>query len=194
MSADLHNLQTRKNVGKARDLLHSLVPRAQCFCFYDVDHRCVWSSDGADDYETDNFVADLPEAVTRQVIRSLSEQDKERLQAVLAYPEDSAGRRMQTEFVAVPPYWSVGQTIDYLRDSEDLPDSFAQIFVIDPTFHLVGAVVHAGSVGLRDVELAACCGVRAGDEHGHVQRGVRLRLAERHRGWCGPWDRHGPGA
>ena len=61
MSADLHTLQTRKNVGKAKGLLHSLVPRAQCFCFYGPDRQCVWSSDGADDYEVDNFVVDLPD-------------------------------------------------------------------------------------------------------------------------------------
>ncbi len=63
MSADLHNLQTRKNIGKAKDLLHSLVPRAQCFCFYSTGRQCVWSSDGADDYEIDNFVTDLPEEI-----------------------------------------------------------------------------------------------------------------------------------
>ncbi|MDH3416951.1 MAG: GGDEF domain-containing protein, partial [Gammaproteobacteria bacterium] len=61
LSADLHTLQTRKNVGKAKGLLHSLVPRAQCFCFYGPDRKCVWSSDGADDYEVDNFVVDLPD-------------------------------------------------------------------------------------------------------------------------------------
>jgi len=61
LSAELHNLQTRKNIGKAKGLLHSLVPRAQCFCFYGSDRQCVWSSDGADDYEVDNFVVDLPE-------------------------------------------------------------------------------------------------------------------------------------
>ena len=61
MSAELHNLQTRKNIGKAKGLLHSLVPRAQCFCFYDVTRQCMWSSDGADDYEIDNFIADLPD-------------------------------------------------------------------------------------------------------------------------------------
>jgi len=61
LSADLHSLQTRKNIGKAKGLLHSLAPRAQCFCFYDVAGYCVWSSDGADDYEIDNFVASLPE-------------------------------------------------------------------------------------------------------------------------------------
>jgi len=63
LPADLHNLQTRKNIGKAKGLLHSLVPRAQCFCFYDVQRNCVWSSDGADDYETDNFIADLPDEI-----------------------------------------------------------------------------------------------------------------------------------
>ena len=63
MAAELHNLQTRKNIGRAKDLLHSLVPRAQCFCFYDTGRQCVWSSDGADDYEVDNFVADIPEEI-----------------------------------------------------------------------------------------------------------------------------------
>jgi hypothetical protein len=61
LSADLHTLQTKKNVGKAKGLLNSLVPRAQCFCFYGPDRQCVWSSDGADDYEVDNFVVDLPD-------------------------------------------------------------------------------------------------------------------------------------
>ena len=60
MSADVHSLNSRKNIGKAKDLLQSLVPRAQCFCFYDSERACAWSSDGADDYETDEFVAELP--------------------------------------------------------------------------------------------------------------------------------------
>ncbi len=63
MSADVHSLITRKNIGRAKGLLHSLVPRAQCFCFYGIDRNCVWSSDGADDYEIDNFVAELPDVV-----------------------------------------------------------------------------------------------------------------------------------
>ena len=63
LSADLHNLQARKNIGKAKSLLHSLVPRAQCFCFYDTQGHCLWSSDGADDYEIDNFIADLPDEI-----------------------------------------------------------------------------------------------------------------------------------
>jgi diguanylate cyclase (GGDEF)-like protein len=63
MSADLHHLEMRKSIGKAKGLLHSLVPRAQCFCYYDLDRNCVWSSDGVDDYEIDNLVTDLPAEV-----------------------------------------------------------------------------------------------------------------------------------
>jgi magnesium transporter len=47
---------------------------------------------------------------------------------------------MQTEFVAVPPFWTVGQTIDYMRENEGLPEFFTQIFVIDPTFKLLGSL------------------------------------------------------
>ena len=65
MSADVHNLMTRKNIGAAKGLLQSLVPRAQCFCFYDLARLCVWSSDGADDHEIDNFIADLPDEIMR---------------------------------------------------------------------------------------------------------------------------------
>ncbi|MBT8077683.1 MAG: EAL domain-containing protein [Gammaproteobacteria bacterium] len=60
MTAEIHDFVTRKNIASAKGLLQSLVPRAQCFCFYDRDQKCVWSSDGADDYEIDNYVAELP--------------------------------------------------------------------------------------------------------------------------------------
>jgi len=63
VAADVYDLNMKKNVGKAGGLLHSLVPRAHCFCFYDMERECGWSSDGAEDYEVDSFVADLPEEV-----------------------------------------------------------------------------------------------------------------------------------
>lgn len=63
MAAEVRNLITRKNIGSAKGLLQSLVPRAQCFCFYGLDRSCIWSSDGVDDYEIDNFVAELPEDI-----------------------------------------------------------------------------------------------------------------------------------
>ena len=59
VAADIHSLTTKRNIGKAADLLQSLVPRAQCFCFYGIDRNCIWSSDGADDYEVNEFIAEL---------------------------------------------------------------------------------------------------------------------------------------
>jgi magnesium transporter len=75
-----------------------------------------------------------------EILSQLPFTERIRLRRALDYPEETAGRRMQTEFVAVPPFWTVGQTIDYMREDKNLPDSFSQIFVIDPTFRLLGAV------------------------------------------------------
>jgi diguanylate cyclase (GGDEF)-like protein len=61
--ADVYSLATLANLSKVKRLLQSLVPRAQCFCFYDSERRCAWSSDGADDYEIDAFVSALPNDV-----------------------------------------------------------------------------------------------------------------------------------
>ncbi|MEC9368370.1 MAG: magnesium transporter [Pseudomonadota bacterium] len=76
----------------------------------------------------------------KEVLDTLPDEEREALQRSLDFPEDSAGRLMQTEFIAVPPFWSVGQTIDYMREDANLPDKFSEIFVTDPTFHVVGNV------------------------------------------------------
>ena len=86
------------------------------------------------------ILEDLDEADQKEILAALPFTERVRLRRSLDYPEDTAGRRMQTEFVAVPPFWTVGQTIDYMRDEEDLPESFSQIFVIDPTFKLLGSI------------------------------------------------------
>jgi len=86
------------------------------------------------------ILEDLDEEDQEEILAKLPFTERVRLRRSLDYPESTAGRRMQTEFVAVPPFWTVGQTIDYMREDEDLPDSFTQIFVIDPTFKLLGAV------------------------------------------------------
>jgi len=72
MTAEVHDLSEKKNIGKAAGLLHSLVPRAQVFCFYDLERECVWSSDGAEDYEIDNFVTELPD----DLIEKFDEKDE----------------------------------------------------------------------------------------------------------------------
>jgi len=58
----------------------------------------------------------------------------------LSYPEDTAARIMQREFTAIPSNWSVGQTIDYLRENKDLPDEFLEIFIVDSDFKPIGTV------------------------------------------------------
>ncbi|MEO3385669.1 magnesium transporter [Mesorhizobium sp. CAU 1741] len=86
------------------------------------------------------ILEDLDQEDRDEILAQLPFTERIRLRRALDYPEETAGRRMQTEFVAVPPFWTVGQTIDYMREDRNLPDSFSQIFVIDPTFRLLGAV------------------------------------------------------
>ena len=100
-------------------------------------------AEGVRDLETDDAAAileDLDDPDKDAILEQIPFVDRVQLQRVLDYPEDSAGRRMQTDFIAVPPFWTIGQTIDYLRDAEDLPDEFYQIFVIDPGFRLQGTI------------------------------------------------------
>ena len=90
------------------------------------------------------ILEDLEPEDRQEILEKLPFLERLRLRRALDYPEESAGRRMQTEFVAVPPFWTVGQTIDYMREDENLPDRFAQIYVVDPSFRLLGAVdLHA---------------------------------------------------
>ena len=86
------------------------------------------------------ILEDLDQEDQDEILAQLPFTERIRLKRALEYPEETAGRRMQTEFVAVPPFWTVGQTIDYMREDVNLPDRFTQIYVIDPTFRLLGAV------------------------------------------------------
>ena len=86
------------------------------------------------------ILEDLDQEDQEEILSQLPFTERIRLRRSLDYPEETAGRRMQTEFVAVPPFWTIGQTIDYMREDKNLPDRFSQIFVIDPSFKLVGAI------------------------------------------------------
>ncbi len=100
-------------------------------------------AEGLGDLDSDDAVyilEDMDEADQAEILGGLPYADRAQLQRALDYPEESAGRRMQTEFIAVAPFWTVGQTIDYMREARDLPDSFYEIYVVDPAFHLLGAV------------------------------------------------------
>ena len=83
----------------------------------------------------------LDEPFQHDVIHKLSAKTRLALEEGLSFPEDSAGRLMQRETVAVPEFWTVGKTIDYLRTAaEDLPEDFFDVFIISPTYHIIGEI------------------------------------------------------
>ncbi|MDC1476132.1 magnesium transporter [Pelagibacteraceae bacterium] len=86
------------------------------------------------------ILENLNEEKKNVVLSKLPPKDKFLLQEGLSFPEDSAARIMQREFTAIPSNWSVGQTIDYLRESKDLPKEFLEIFIIDSNFKPIGTV------------------------------------------------------
>lgn len=113
--------------------------------------------------ETDDaldIIEDFGDDFQRDVIRKLSAKTRLALEEGLSFPEDSAGRLMQREVVAVPEFWTVGKTIDYLRSaSPDLPEEFFDIIVVTPSYHVTGEiplrrlVCSRRSVKLADIKL-----------------------------------------
>jgi hypothetical protein len=98
-------------------------------------------ADIAAELDTDDAVAiieDMEEDDQRAVLRALAPDDRAAIEEALSYPEESAGRLMQRELIAVPEHWSVGQVIDYLRENQDLTTDFWEVFVVDPQHRPVG--------------------------------------------------------
>ncbi len=86
------------------------------------------------------LLEDLDEARQREILNQVQETDRAAVEYSLQYPENSAGRLMQRQIITVPPFWTVGQTIDYMRETDNLPQEFLHIFVVDPAFHPLGTV------------------------------------------------------
>ena len=91
------------------------------------------------------IVKELEDEDQQKVLEAMPAPDRRLVEQSLSYPEDSAGRMMQREVVTVPTHWTVGETIDYMRAAADnetdlLPESFYDIFVVDPVHKPVGAI------------------------------------------------------
>lgn len=86
------------------------------------------------------LLEDLEKEDQDEILSALPTFERLSLKRSLDYPEESAGRRMQTDFIAIPPFWTVGQTIDYLRAEKDLPDEFYQIYVVDAAYKVLGTL------------------------------------------------------
>ena len=92
--------------------------------------------------ETDdavNLIESLEPEEQKKLLAKVNPDDRELIEESFNYPEDSAGRRMQKEFVSMPAFWSVGQAIDYLRENPELPDDFFEIFIVDPSNKPIGS-------------------------------------------------------
>ncbi len=117
-------------------------------------------ADIAAELDTDDAVAiieDMEEDDQRAVLRALAPDDRAAIEEALSYPQESAGRLMQRELIAVPEHWSVGQVIDYLRENQELTTDFWEVFIVDPahrpigTCHLSWILRTPRSVALSDV-------------------------------------------
>ena len=86
------------------------------------------------------ILENIDEKDKNNILASLPPKDRFILLESLSFPEDSAARIMQREFTAIPSNWSVGQTIDYLRENKDLPEEFLEIFIVDNNFTPIGTV------------------------------------------------------
>ncbi len=92
-----------------------------------------------------DVVASLDEPVQAEVLEQLDAEERAVLEEALSLPEETAGRLMQRAFVALPSHWTVGDTIDYLREeaergAENLPDDFVDVFLVDAERRPVGTV------------------------------------------------------
>ena len=95
------------------------------------------------DLETDDaveLVEELEGDAQQEVLDALPDVDRVLIEEALAYPEDSAGRLMQRDVVALPEHWTVGQAIDHLREADGLPTDFFDIFLVNPAHQPVGAI------------------------------------------------------
>jgi magnesium transporter len=95
------------------------------------------------DLETDDaayVIANLEKEDQQEILAHMPSSDRAALARNLEYPEETAGRLMQTDFVAVPQFWTVGQVIDHMRETEELPETFSDIFVVDPAYRVLGSV------------------------------------------------------
>ncbi len=117
--------------GEAQDELYEHLPNEQI-------------ADAVTELETDDAVyviEELEDADREEVMRALASDDRAAIEENLSYPEDSAGRLMQRDLVALPEFWTIGQAIDFLRsDHESIPEDFYDIFVVDPSHRPVGTL------------------------------------------------------
>ena len=100
----------------------------------------VAAAEGMEVDDLADLVGDLPETVTRQLLRSMDQQDRERLRTVMAFPEDTAGGLMNTDTVSVRPDVTIEVVLRYLRMRGELPEKTDRLFVVDRNDRYLGTI------------------------------------------------------
>jgi magnesium transporter len=134
-------------------------------------------ADAMRELDTDDVVDILEDLEAPQqglILDALLDVDRVAVQAAMAFPEYSAGRLMQREVVVAPEHWTVGETIDFLRKSDHLPDQFYHVILVDPRmkplgYATLGRVLSARrDVRLRDIVEESFRTIRATDTEENV--------------------------
>jgi magnesium transporter len=95
------------------------------------------------------LIEDMDGPARAKFLNALEDEDRFIVQQSLNYPDESAGRMMKREVVTAPPFWNVGQMIDFMRDADDLPDPFYDVIVTDPMMKPVGTIPLSRIMGAR---------------------------------------------
>ncbi|MEX0301271.1 MAG: magnesium transporter, partial [Leisingera sp.] len=96
-----------------------------------------------------DLLEDLEEPQQEAILEVLEDADRVAVEQSLSFPENSAGRLMQREVVMAPEHWNVGQAIDFMRDSDDLPEQFYHVVIVDPRTHPIGNVTLGRIMGSK---------------------------------------------
>jgi magnesium transporter len=150
-AADLLEILPRGSLAEAADLLGDEFPTDILIELRDEYREIVVENlpdsavtEALNTLDTDDaamILDDLTDDRQSAVLDGLATVDREELERMLAFDEETAGRLMQRDFLAAPEFWTVGQAVDHARNnSEDLPDRFFEIYIIDPAFHVRGCV------------------------------------------------------
>jgi magnesium transporter len=129
-SDDLADILADLDTNLREEVLESIEPGRLAAAMGELD-----SDDAAD------VIDDMEDDQRAEVLAAMSEVDRAAIETTLAYKDETAGRLMQREALALPQFWTVGQAIDYVRHAGDaLPDLFFEAYLVDPSYHPVGAV------------------------------------------------------
>ena len=150
-AADLLEILSRVSLAEAADLLGGDFPTDILIELRNEYREIVVENlpdsavtEALNSLDTDDaamILDDLEESRQVAVLEGLDTLDREELQRVLAFDEETAGRLMQRDFLAAPEFWTVGQAVDHARNNaDDLPERFFEVYVIDPSFHVLGCV------------------------------------------------------